>query len=79
MHGRTYTPRFGLHDRSSMGRPRSNHKKRSCTYRVTKTQLRFMRHDPACKEIVEYTEAQYGPSDTSGIPWAHKQGDREFL
>lgn len=46
---------------------------------MTKTQLRFMRHDPACKEIVEYTEAQYGPSDTSGIPWAHKQGDREFL
>ncbi len=61
-----------------MGRQRGN-KKRSCTYRVTKTQLRFMRHDPACKEIVEYTEAQYGPSDTSGIPWAHKQGDREFL
>jgi hypothetical protein len=61
-----------------MGRPKSRTKKRACKYSVTKTQLRFMRHDPACKEIVEYTEAQYGPLDTSGIPWAHKDGNQEF-
>lgn len=60
-----------------MGRPRSNNKNRPTRDRLTKTQLRFMRHDPACKELVAYAESQMGPQGAT-VHWACKQGDKEF-